>query len=642
MRTLSSTRLSLAVLLALGLAASPSPAHAAGAATPVPAARPVAMAAPAATVEPAEAARQLMDFAEARFPGYFPPGAATQSAGDIHYRAYADTGMALGVVVGSGTPYVANGVYVVGGEYGATPLYVGKLSEFITPVADFGLTLSAAKTTVLQGASTTLRATLTRRNGFNGAVQLVLDGLPPGVTSPAATIPAGASSADLVLTAQGSAPHSLPTVARLRAIAGNDTLHQPLTVTVRGLPGSIDTSHGGGIVTTPVGVGEDYGHAVAVQADGKILVAGASTTSTGTAVSLLRYGRDGGLDTGFGIGGKVVTQVGPRSDVAQAVAVQADGKIVVAGSTDQNGTGLDMLVLRYNANGSLDTSFGNGGKVVSAVGADTDRAFAVAIQADGKIVVAGETQSGAGTTGVDFALLRLLPGGALDNGFGTNGRVVTALKPHAGRDTVYALALPQVAGEQRILAVGGEGDFLAARYTANGSLDAGFGEGGKVVGLFNANIGAARAVVLLPGGQAVLAGGINNDFAAAQLSPGGTLDPSFGTGGRFVQGVVPTNWDAATAIVRLADGSLLLGGWAYAGNSSSGDFAALRLLANGTLDTRFGQGGIVIHPTATGTKSDQAHGLALQADERVPTVRAIQAGEANGSNNDIALIRLWL
>jgi uncharacterized delta-60 repeat protein len=148
---------------------------------------------------------------------------------------------------------------------------------------------------------------------------------------------------------------------------------------------------------------------------------------------------------------------------------------------------------------------------------------------------------------------------------------------------------------------------------------------------------------VLPTGEAVLAGHIGHQFAVAQLTPAGQLDNRFGTqgSGRFRFSVV-NNWNEATALVRQADGRFVVGGWAYSGNGSSGDFAAIRLTAQGTLDGAFGTAGVTLTPMATGTKDDQSHAMVLQADDRVPTVRAIQAGEANGSNHDFAVLRLWL
>ena len=594
----------------------------------------------AQAVDTATAAAQLLDFAEAQLPGFFPTHEATQQLAPFAYRHYPDTGVYLGVVTTEGAGVPLQGVYVMGGPFGNAPVPVGQLTDYIAP-APYTLALSTDKALVQQGQSTTVRVTLARAAGFTGAVQVGLSGLPAGVTASSATIAANATTADIVLSAQAGAPHSLPQTAHLTATATGALLHKPLSVTVRGAAGSVDTSFGGGVQTTPVGF-EDYANAVAVQPDGKVVVAGSSSNNAGTFVTLVRYGRDGGLDPSFGTGGKLVTPVGANNDTALALAVQADGRIVVVGSTAQAATGQDFLVLRYLADGTLDPSFGAGGKVITSFSNDADRALAVAIQPDGKIVVGGESQSGASTSGVDFALARYLPNGTLDPAFGNGGKVVTAISSNAGKDSIYALALPVVDGEQRILAVGGEGNFQAARYRANGQLDAGFGTGGKVTNLFNANIGAARAVVLLPGGQAVLAGGVANDFAAVQLTAQGTLDGSFGTGGRFIQAVSSTNWDSATALVRQADGKLVLGGWVYTGNSSAGDFAALRIDASGQLDASFGNAGVAINPTAAGTKSDIAHGLVLQADPRVSTVRAIQAGEASGSNYDFSVIRLWL
>jgi uncharacterized delta-60 repeat protein len=413
---------------------------------------------------------------------------------------------------------------------------------------------------------------------------------------------------------------------------------------VRGTPGAVDTSFGGGVQITPVAGSEDYAHAVAVQADGKVLTAGTTAISTGTVVAVTRHLRDGGLDPAFGTGGKVITQVGARGDSARAIAVQADGKIVVAGWTDATGIDSNFLVLRYRTDGTLDPDFADGGRFVLPIGAGngTDRAFAVAVQDDGRIVVAGTTLTGTSTTGQDFALIRLTTAGALDAGFGQGGKVVTPMQTHSGGDTVYALALPVIEGEQRIVAAGGEGDFMAARYTSNGTLDASFGQGGRVVGMFRGNIGAARSVALLPGGRMVLAGGIGNNFAAAQLTVSGTLDAGFGQGGLVTVPVSAGNWDNATAVARQADGKLLLGGWSYRDTSSSGDFVALRLLPGGALDTMFGTEGIAIHPVAAGTRSDSARGMVLQSDDRVPAVRAILGGEVSVNNYDFGLLRLWL
>ena len=524
-----------------------------------------------------------------------------------------------------------------GGSDGGTPI------DAAQPQNDsFTLSLSTDKALLLQGDSATLTVQLQRKAGFDGAVTVALAGLPAGVAAAPVTIPAGSSSTAITVTATPAAPHSLPTAVRVSGSANGLVANQTFTVTVRGLPGAVDTSFANGKIVLPVGVGEDYANAAAVQADGKLLVAGSSNTTAGTQVSLVRYGRDGALDPSFGTGGKVMTAVGGaaggNNDQALAVAVQADGKIVIAGRSQQAGDD-DFLLVRYNADGSLDASFGNGGKVVTDFAGGTDVARAIVIQADGKIVVGGAATMS--DSGIDFALARYNTNGSLDASFGGAGRVTTALKSGTGSDSVHALAIQPVQGEARILAVGGEGDFLAARYSSSGQLDAGFATGGKLVGVFGSNIGRAHAVSVLPDGRTVLAGHSNHDFALAQLTVDGTLDASFGSGGRVVRAVT-TNWDEATAIVRQADGSLVVGGWAYSGNSSAGDFVAMRFTAAGLPDASFGQQGLVVTPMAAGTLGDMAHTLVLQADDRLPAVRAIQAGEANGANNDFAITRYWL
>lgn len=514
------------------------------------------------------------------------------------------------------------------------------------PPADFTLSLSTDKALVIQGHTAQLTATVTRHAGFDGAVTVTLKDLPAGVSAAPVLIAQGATSAAVTLSAEASAPHSLPTHAQADGTSGAQTDARVLTVTVGGEPGVVDTSFNGGKQLVSVAEGEDYAKAMAVQADGKVITVGRTTTNAGgTDIAVTRHLRDGTLDASFGNAGMVVTAIAAArgADEAYAVAVQADGKIVVAGSTATTGTDLDFALVRYNADGSLDADFGTGGKVVTSFGNSTDRIYAIAIQGDGRIVVAGESDRGTTTTGIDFALARYNPDGSLDAGFGTAGKVTTPIRAQSARDSAYAIVLQTVGGETRIVAVGGEGDFIAARYTAAGALDNSFGTAGKIAGVFvNSTIGAANAVTLTPDNKLVVAGHIQHDFALARLNTDGTLDAGFGTAGKVITPVTTTNWDEATAIVRQADGKLLVGGWAYEGNSSSGNFAVLRYSADGALDAGFGTGGMVVTPVATGTQSDSGRALVLQADERIPTVRVLQAGEASDGGFKFGLLRYWL
>src|SRR5262249_28735996 len=155
--------------------------------------------------------------------------------------------------------------------------------------------------------------------------------------------------------------------------------------------GSLDTSFGtGGKVTTPVGTGQDNADGVAVQPDGKIVVAGPSTVRGAHHFSGVRYKAGRSLRTRLCTRGKVTTPIGTYHDYGNAVAVQADGKIVVAGSSII-GSNNDITVVRYNADGSLDTTFSGDGKVITPVGASDDVAYDVAVQANGKIVLPGHS-----------------------------------------------------------------------------------------------------------------------------------------------------------------------------------------------------------------------------------------------------------
>lgn len=165
--------------------------------------------------------------------------------------------------------------------------------------------------------------------------------------------------------------------------------------------GTLDTSFGSsGIVRTPIGAGVAVAQSIAIQTDGKIVVTGQSRSNTNSdwQLTVLRYNPNGTVDSGFGTGGIATTPTGIDDlwgPPLNKVAIQTDGKIVAA-TTIENGS-RDFALVRYNPNGSLDTTFNGTGKVITPITNGNDYAHSVAIQADGKIVVAG-----AGEYGSDF------------------------------------------------------------------------------------------------------------------------------------------------------------------------------------------------------------------------------------------------
>ncbi|HYQ01711.1 MAG TPA: hypothetical protein VER96_23720 [Polyangiaceae bacterium] len=514
--------------------------------------------------------------------------------------------------------------------------------EIVEPAAGdarFLLSLETSKLPVLQGDSARVRVTVERKDGFEGPVDVSAEGLPPGVTAKPLTIAADETSAELELSAKASAPHSLPISVEIRGQAEKLEDSRELTVTVYGPPGSVDTSFQGGKVTVPVGGTDAYAYAMAAQRDGKLLVAGTSHDHAGD-FTVLRFTRDGELDTSFGSAGIVTTQVGDGADVARAIAVDDKGRVVVAGSAS-GATSLDFAVVRYLADGKLDTSFGDDGKTIVSFGDDADTAYALVLQSDGKIVIGGDSSRGSSQSGVDFALLRLDADGKPDTSFGDAGLVTSSIAKLSARDSIYALALQTISGEERIVAAGGEGDFMLARFHADGALDETFGEQGKVTGLFGSTIGAARALSITPEGEVVVAGHAQHDFALAKLRKSGSLDPAFGVDGKVLTAVSKDNWDEAQGLALAADGKLLVAGWTYEGNSSSGNTALLRYDADGALDSSFGEAGIVITQVAAANKPDQGSALLISPDERVPSERILVAGNASASYSQFAVTRFW-
>lgn len=176
-----------------------------------------------------------------------------------------------------------------------------------------------------------------------------------------------------------------------------------------------------GKVTTAIGNADDIGFSVTVQPDEKILVAGVSSNGSDYDIALLRYNTDGSLDNSFDGDGKVTTAIRSGDDVSFSVALQTDGKILVAGRSVEDGNA-DVALVRYNTNGSLDKSFNNDGKVTTAIGSGHDFGYSVAIQTNDKIVVAGTSDNG---SNFDFAIVTYNTNGSLDSSFGEDGKVVT-------------------------------------------------------------------------------------------------------------------------------------------------------------------------------------------------------------------------
>jgi uncharacterized delta-60 repeat protein len=397
--------------------------------------------------------------------------------------------------------------------------------------------------------------------------------------------------------------------------------------------GSLDTTFGtGGIVTTNIAIRKSTDHArsIAIQQDGKIIIVGESDQNRSIDFAVLRYNTNGTLDNTFGTNGKIITDIGndEEDDIAESVAVQSDGKIVVVGRSIG-----EFVVVRYNTDGSLDTTFGTGGIVTTSLGTN-DSAKSVVIH-DGKIIVAGDSYQ---VDSRNFAVVRYLDDGRLDTTFDVDGKVTTDI----GSNTNESAYSATVQSDGRIIVVGEtnqEGevwDFAVVRYNNNGSLDTSFDDDGKVVTATSASNDAALSVVMQSDDKIIVAGESHqvdsSDFTVVRYNTNGSLDTSFDS-----DGIATTKFsDNANAYARSvalqSNGRIIVAG----GVSSGGDLhiAIARYNTNGALDATFDSDGKVT-TEINNSDNNNARSVAVQSDGKI-----IAAGDSNQvGSSDFAAVR---
>ena len=303
---------------------------------------------------------------------------------------------------------------------------------------------------------------------------------------------------------------------------------------------------------------------------------------------------------------------------AQGVAIQADGKIVAVGGA---GKPFRFALARYMPNGSLDTTFGGDGKVTTKFAERYERAYGVAIQADGKIVAVGQAEH----ADPKFALARYMPNGTLDTAFGADGKVTTNFTK--GDDGATGVAIQ---ADGKIVVVGtaprpccqAPSRFALARYNRDGTLDSTFGGDGKVTTAFvigEANLANATGVAIQADGMIVAVGTAScvafcSRVALARYKTDGTLDPAFGDSGKVMTNLTD-GFDEGFAVAIQADGKIVAAGRAGFCCEYTGSFGLVRYDTDGTLDTTFNGNGEVITDFTDG--NDTAFGLAIQADGKV-------------------------
>lgn len=420
--------------------------------------------------------------------------------------------------------------------------------------------------------------------------------------------------------------------SRTSTSAGPTTAFAALRFTTGGV---LDTSFaGGGIAITDVDPGLfDFALAAAVQADGKILAAGSTGFAGSGLIAMVRYNADGSLDTtGFGTSGtggivRTPTPAGWSSASASAIAVQpADQKILVAALTFAAGTATTgIALLRYNPNGTLDTSFNLTGIVTATIGPGlSSDTCALVLQPDTKIVVAGATTTG------NLVLYRYLSTGVLDTtGFGTNGTTGTTTTSLGANTSAMSpgIAFQSVgANAGKIIVVSGTNvDQVVLRYGTNGVLDTTFGTLGVVttdVPALSGSVNFANAVAVQPADDAIVVAGHANvnfsadgsDISLVRYTADGTLDNTFGLN---ANGIVTTDlggFDNVFSVALQADGRILLSG--NTGAAGLSQIIVLRFTAVGTLDTSFGASasGVVILPLVGPSNIASGNAVVVQSN----------------------------
>ncbi|MCL4303694.1 MAG: VCBS repeat-containing protein [Anaerolineae bacterium] len=456
-------------------------------------------------------------------------------------------------------------------------------------------------------------------------------------------VPKLISSSTLVLAL------TLLSVALTMAAAGN------LDTTFDGDP-SMPGYPGNGRVTTDFGSSRaNQGNDVALQADGKIVVAGYANNGSNDDFGLARYNANGTRDTSFGppFNGTIQRNFygGSTHDRAHAVAIRSTtGDIYAAGYAVNTSDGTnDMAVLRFSSSGALLSQNAHdfwGGQA---------QANTVGLQSTGKVIIAGYT-NWAGSE--DFALVRYNSDLSWDNSFGPSGNATTITNLFA-TDRINAIAIQS---DDKIVAAGftnnGSRDLFALfRYTNNGTPDTTFGSSGRVTTDFTAYGGAnarINAVIIQPNGSIVVAGyatdGFNEKPVLARYSSSGSLDSSF-SGGDGSNGIaLPSNWGSPasvasqfTDLVRQTDNAIVAGGFAHSGSSNSLDFFVTRYTSSGALDTGFGSSGSTLTDffASMGLGSqgeDRLLGLALQSDGYIVAAGFARHNPAD-ANYDFALAR---
>jgi len=506
-----------------------------------------------------------------------------------------------------------------------------------SPIPNFASYATASKEITLSWGAVT------------GAVSYnVYRGTAPGVTSTHGTQVISGSTAT-TFTDTALTPGTYYYVV---TVVDSSGIESPISNQVRALAqassGDLDLSFATvGHATLDITGFKDKGRVVAIDSQDRIVVAGTSGTPGIRDFAIARYFEDGTLDSSFGASGAVTTDISGAGsdDHIRGLTIDSAGRIVAVGWADTGGGALDMAIVRYNGNGTLDTTFGTGGIVTIDSGGIDDRARAVAIDSSGKILVAGQF---ADATTSDFAVVRLNGNGSLDTTFNSTGTVPgTATHDFGGTiDKARGLAIDSagrilVAGDFESSPGSGALEFGLIRLLSDGALDTtAFGISGEN-SAFIGNGKASGALAIDANGNIVLAGekasAVNpadQDFILVRFNSTGQLDSTFGSGGTVITDINgATDW--AEKVLIDANQKIIVLGYVTADDiGNNGDFAVVRYNSDGTLDTNFAGSGKV---TSHLGMNQVIFGGTIDADNRI----VIAGASGTGTNRFFEVARYW-
>ncbi len=400
--------------------------------------------------------------------------------------------------------------------------------------------------------------------------------------------------------------------------------------------GSLDNGFGtGGKLLTDINGISESATAVCIQPDGKIITAGyVYNAGFQNDFTIVRYNPDGSLDNTFDSDGKLFVDFNLTSDFAEDVVVQSDNKIIVAGIIWISSSNQIIGLIRLNSDGTLDNNFGTGGRVTMGIGPDYSWAKAIAVQTDGKIVVTGLVGS---STNYDIVLVRFNSDGSIDNSFGSGGIVITDI--NVSSEVANSLVI-QPDGKIIVAGKTSDpgftySDFAVIRYTPEGGMDNTFGSGGIVTTDISSGYASAESLVLQNDGKIVVAGStdydeaLNSDFALVRYLPNGALDAGFGSGGIVNTDIAGRN-DFTSSVAFEPDGMIVVAG--FTSNATDYDFAAVRYISSieniGVIDFHNWGNSVILYPNPisetailgyTLSESDKITISLIDMQGRIPT-----------------------